>query len=106
MNKIGVFPNEDYIRVIWIGLKDSQKVIELQQKIDKQLYGMFKMDKKFHPHITIARVKFITNKEGLIKNLKAIKIKEIGFEVDKFQLVKSILTQQGPIYKVLEEYKF
>lgn len=106
LNKIGVFPNEDYIRVIWIGLKDSQKVIELQQKIDKQLYGMFKMDKKFHPHITIARVKFITNKEGLIKNLKAIKIKEIGFEVDKFQLVKSILTQQGPIYKVLEEYKF
>jgi len=32
LDKIGVFPNEDYIRVIWIGLKPEEPVLQIQKK--------------------------------------------------------------------------
>ena len=37
LDKIGVFPNENYIKVIWVDLNPKGKVIELQQKIDSEL---------------------------------------------------------------------
>ena len=44
LDKIGVFPNENYIRVIWVGLKPAGKVIGLQQKIDSELLELFSKD--------------------------------------------------------------
>ena len=40
LDKIGVFPNENYIRVIWISLNPKEKVIELQQKVDSELLDL------------------------------------------------------------------
>ena len=34
---IGVFPNEDYIRVIWLGLEDHKELKQLQEDIEKVL---------------------------------------------------------------------
>ena len=66
LDNLGIFPNENYIRVIWVGLNKKKEIIELQQKIDKVLLADFPKDKKFHPHITLARVKFIENKKEFI----------------------------------------
>ena len=44
LDKIGVFPNENYIRVVWIGLKPDDKILELQQKIDEALVPLFKKE--------------------------------------------------------------
>ncbi len=39
LDSIGVFPNENNIRVIWVGLKPEEKIIALQNEIDKSLMG-------------------------------------------------------------------
>jgi len=57
---IGVFPNENYIRVIWIGVDEQaqEKLTALASEIQSRLQPLgFKPDKKFHPHITLFRVK-------------------------------------------------
>jgi len=105
LDKIGVFPSESYIKVIWVGITPQDQVIELQKKIEDSLKDFnFKKDFEFHPHITLARVKFVKDKENFLKNLKDIKVEEKTIEVKDFRLVKSTLTSEGPVYEDLEIY--
>ena len=104
LDKVGVFPNENYIRVIWVGLNPKGKVIELQQKIDSELLDLFPKDQRFSAHMTFGRVKFIKDKEEFKKNLK-IEINEKEFKVNEFCLVKSTLSKDGPKYEILEKFK-
>jgi 2'-5' RNA ligase len=102
----GVFPNERFIRVVWAGMEDGKAIEELQQKIEDALAGMFKKDNRFHPHITLARVKFIEEdkKDGFIKAIKSIEVEQKEAEVKNFKLVKSTLTGEGPVYEDLEVF--
>lgn len=96
---IGVFPTENFIKVIWIGVKPEEQVKELQSRIESALKEFnFKKDFEFHPHITLARVKFVRDKIRLNKNLKEIKIEPKTITVNDFRLVKSTLTPEGPVY--------
>lgn len=104
LDKMGVFPNENYIRVIWIGLSPKGKVIGLQQKIDSELLDLFPKDQRFSAHMTFGRVKFIKDKEEFKKNLE-IDIEEKEFEIKEFCLVKSELSKDGPKYEILERFK-
>lgn len=103
--RLGVFPSEKFIRVVWIGVRPEEKLLELQKKIDDSLTTLgFKKEKKFEGHITIARVKFVKNKEEFVKKLREMKPKNIGFEVKSFELKKSTLTEKGPIYETLSVF--
>ena len=51
---------------------------------------------------TIARIKKINDKKKFLQELKKIKIPEINFVVKKFNLKKSVLTPDGPVYEDLE----
>jgi len=104
LDKLGVFPNENFIRVIWIGLKPVGKIIELQQKIDSELLDLFPKDQRFSAHITLGRVKFIEDKEKFKKNLK-LEIAEKEFNVNEFCLVKSTLSKDGSKYEILDGFK-
>ena len=105
LDKIGAFPSENYIRVIWVGVKPKEEVTKLQENIENALKEFnFKKDFKFHPHITLARVKSVNDREKLIKTLKEIKVEEKTIEVKDFRLVESTLTQKGPVYEDLETY--
>jgi 2'-5' RNA ligase len=98
LDRIGVFPSEEYIRVIWVGLKPEKPILELQKNVDEILKKLFKKEKNFKAHVTLARVKFINNKEEFIERLKNITIENKKIEINNFKLVKSTLTPQGPIY--------
>lgn len=97
LTELGVFPNENYIRVLWIGVKGG-RIYELQQQIDSKLADMFEKDTRFHAHITLGRVKFVKNKEK-IKELLKTESPKLKFEVKEFKLIKSELTPEGPKYE-------
>ena len=103
LNEIGVFPNEDYIRVVWVGVKPAEETIQLKEKIDDVLKD-FKDDFEFHPHITLARVKFIKDKPKFKELVKSLKIEDSEFDVKEFKLIKSELTPEGPVYSDLGVY--
>ncbi len=106
LNGLGAFPSQKSPRIIWIGMdKGKNEVIDLQSKVEKSLMtiGCRPEDRKFHPHLTIGRVK------GTIK--EATNIFEANytcrdFPVKSIVLFKSTLRPQGPIYEKLEEFHF
>ena len=50
VDRMGFFPNEKYIKVIWAGIENNQRVMDLQQSIDECLSDIFSKNKYFHPH--------------------------------------------------------
>ena len=116
--KIGVFPNENYIRVVWVGLEPEDKLIQLKDFVDESLKGIFSKEKDawksgisgtadggFKAHLTLARVKFLTDKTKFIESLKKIKFEQKEFEIKEIKLIKSTLTEEGPVYEDILKIK-
>lgn len=101
LDSIGIFPTENYIRVVWVGLKPEDKILELQKNIDESLKSLFREEKDFKAHITIARVKYPEDKKQFLQQIKKIKVENKRVEIKDFRLVKSTLTPKGPIYEDL-----
>ncbi|HIP16604.1 MAG TPA: RNA 2',3'-cyclic phosphodiesterase [Methanothermococcus okinawensis] len=102
---LGVFPNENYIRVIWVG---ASNLVPLFEEVDMKLQGLnFKKEREYVPHITIGRVKFLKDKKILKERIKKYRDVDIGtLYVDSIVLMKSTLTRSGPIYNVLKRWNF
>ncbi len=100
--KIDGFPNARNPRVIWLGLEPRNKIIELQQRLDDSLSSLFEKEDKFEPHITLARVKYISNKKDLQEKIRTIKPAQKEIKIDKFKLIKSKLTPKGSEYEDVE----
>ena len=96
---IGVFPNPNSPRVIWIGTNDGVNELEkLAETIRTKLSHLgFSPDKKFKPHVTIFRIK---NKiEGMSSKLEKFSSYYFGKQiVSEIKLKKSELTPNGPVY--------
>jgi len=104
----GVFPNQNYIKVVWVGIKHGDLIGAIANEIDEKLskFGFKREERKFSPHLTIARVKTSRNKEKLLQIIE--KYSDIEFtdiRVDSVKLKKSDLTPKGPIYTTLKEVK-
>jgi len=101
INSIGVF-SDKFIRIIWLHLTDCDN---LQKIVDEKLKDLFEPERRFMSHLTIARVKNIKNKKKFLEELNKIEVPKIKFNVDKFYLMKSELTSDGPKYEIIEGYK-
>lgn len=101
VDSIGIFPTENYIRVVWIGISPESMVSELQKKIDESLKSMFKKEKDFKAHITLARVKYPEDKKDFVDRLRKIIVENKKIEIKDFRLVKSALTPKSPVYEDL-----
>ena len=106
IKKTGVFPNEKYIRVLWLGMEDVEPFTNLQKDLDEDFVKMgFKKERSYQPHLTIGRVKGAKNKAELLSKLQDIGDIEIGeMEISKIFLKKSELTPVGPIYTTIKEF--
>ena len=105
LNKIGCFPDERRIKVLWVGTEPIEPLRRLKQQITKKLPD-FKEDYGFKSHITFARVKFLLpeDEKKIIEILANKQVKKKEFDVKKFVLYKSILTPKGPEYEVVKEF--
>jgi RNA 2',3'-cyclic 3'-phosphodiesterase len=102
-DRIGVFPNSNNARVVWIGLNEpsersfnemsntvTSKLRELDLKLDKEI------KKEIIPHITLFRTKRVY----LNLNLNSIEAKFIISDIiDTISVKKSIITNYGSIYE-------
>lgn len=105
---LGVFPGFRYLRIIWAGVDQGKnEVMEIQKKIDSALQPLgFRLERDFHPHITIARVKFVRNREEIVSFVKENSSKEFGtVRVNEIDLMQSKLNPKGPIYSKIFEVK-
>jgi RNA 2',3'-cyclic 3'-phosphodiesterase len=102
---VGAFPNSRKPRVIWIGVdQNAEHICELKIEIDSHLKELgYKLEKKrFTPHATIARVRYVKDAAKLAKNIDELVDSSIGsMTVSGFYMKKSTLTPSGPIYETL-----
>ena len=101
IKEIGFFDNVKY-GIIWLGIFNCEG---LQKEIDSALESIFKKEKRFMGHLTIARVKRTDDKRKFLEELKKISVPKMSLIVDKFYLMESELKKEGSEYRVLEEYK-
>lgn len=104
----GTFGGIRQPNVIWLGIRNGKPLEALYHNVNQFLAPLgFEPDRKlFTPHLTIGRIKFIQDTVGL----RALESEYSGQEFAKvrtgsFYLMESLLRPQGPLYKVVEEFK-
>ena len=113
LDGVGVFPNLKKPRVLWVGLKDPHKHLNvLQENIDAKMMklGFPRERKNFAPHLTLARIKHAKGKikegfEDLKREVESVPPMDSEFfQVDSVRLIQSELTPKGSIYTILEKF--
>lgn len=107
---LGVFPNWEDPRVIWVGLKDSagklEELFEASFKILKG-YRTFELRKEFTPHLTIGRVGELSKAwdPRRIQGLMGQWEKLGKLPVEEIFLMRSHLNSEGLRHEVLQSYR-
>jgi RNA 2',3'-cyclic 3'-phosphodiesterase len=97
----GAFPNERQPRVLWAGLSgDVGIVVEMRSRLDERLalIGFKRDEKKFHPHLTIGRLKSNKKVRELLALAYMYQLPALSFAVTEIVLMKSELHPAGAEY--------
>lgn len=108
LKSAGFFPDRERIRVVWIGLHDNGQLAEITGRLNEGLAeaGFKKEKRPFSPHLTIARVKSLKNKNRILQVIEDYSDTFfIEMRVSTVKLIKSELKPEGPRYTVLKEVK-
>ncbi len=106
---IGAFPNLARPRVVWMGIKQGvSPVSRLAKAVNHELAHLgFSTDNRFHPHLTLARLRTATNLEPLKNILRKYDIIVGGFmHVNEIALMQSQLHRNGAVYTPLSVCHF
>lgn len=104
---LGAFSRNQKPSVIWLGLNFEHELLQIFQQLEKgfESLGFPKENRKFSPHLTIGRVKYIEEPSELDEIVsdykKTVFLKK---QIEKITLYESVLRPQGPIYKALDEF--
>ncbi len=108
-NKTGIFGSRYQPRVLWLGLNEVSEQLNLLSDgiIDAMDKIGFKRDRQnFVPHLTLGRIKNLTDKPRFQEVIGNIPQKiYISTSVDKLLLYESILHKDGPEYRVINSFK-
>ena len=103
---LGVFRNFTDPKIIRTGIKDPEELIRAHEIVRKGL-GLLDIrpeDRQFSPHLTIARIKGIKDKNNLqklIQNYANIPFQDVT--VSEIMYYESILLPAGPHYKPISK---
>lgn len=102
---INAFPKLRYPRVIILELiNEDKRVFYLYRKINSVLKSLeIHCDKKFHPHITLGRVK--RDHKVNLSELNFSTDHNLNFTVSEFCLMESKLKSSGSEYSLLKKYR-
>ena len=86
MKGLGVFPNKNYIRVVWIGVKEGYNtIISIAESIEDSIESLgFPKEEKFVPHLTLGRIRTARNKmelRNLVEELENIDIGKMKIDI-------------------------
>jgi RNA 2',3'-cyclic 3'-phosphodiesterase len=108
LNKCGVFGSKYDPRVIWVGAKrHPEAIIKLGKDVINSMHELgFERDRQnFVPHLTIARIKRLIDKNHFQQIMQGISEKDYQLlNVHEFTLFESVLKPTGPVYTMLKQF--
>jgi len=101
ISDFGGFPNLKSPRVLYIGLSRNNELSKFQNELERDLHnlGFNKEDRRFIPHITLARVK------KRIHIRETLPVMQSMFDITQIGLMKSELRAEGSVYTPLKLFK-
>ena len=95
-------------RVLWLGIRENEKLTELQKEIDRALskLGFPAENRKFHPHLTLGRVKDRQGTEEMGRHLREVSVEKCSFTATELIFFKSELKSTGAVYTPLKIFNF
>jgi len=102
LSGIGVFPNSNNPKVLWLGIENLHSLLSAQISLVESLkqYGFPLDNKPLKPHLTLARIKNSACRmsiDSLIEQYQNFHFGSVA--IDHVILYESISTPDGPIYK-------
>ncbi len=102
---IGAFPHLNRPRVLWVGVKQGAAAIKrLAEAVNLQLARVgYPAESRFHPHLTLARLRNRVNLGPLMHLFKKYDIiDEATVNVNEMVLMRSQLHPKGAVYTPLK----
>jgi 2'-5' RNA ligase len=104
-DRLGAFPNDGRPRTVWIGVRrGEEEMVALHDAIDNTLakLGFARERRRFHPHITVGRVRGGTGLEQLGELIRQrAEYPLASLHVSEVVLMSSELRPAGPVYTAL-----
>lgn len=103
---VGHFPPRGVPKVLWAGIEPSSGLMMLRNRVNSLLRqcGVEPDTRKFHPHITLARLK--NTSSGKVAKFLAENhdLAVPPFQVNELTLFSSILSSKGAVHTVEHSY--
>lgn len=100
-------PGKKNPRVLWVGITGDSSLLNLQAEVESgcERLGFPQEMRKFHPHLTLGRVKAHSKLGGVLPLLEKNRETPFGeMIVKKITFFQSLLKPTGAEYKVLSEF--
>jgi 2'-5' RNA ligase len=99
---LGAFPSPRRPRVLWMGVEPVEELYELHEGVERELSGIgFPRERRrFHPHITLGRVRD-PGAKGLGDLLETLEAPRENVLVRDVRVMKSTLTSAGAEHEEL-----
>jgi RNA 2',3'-cyclic 3'-phosphodiesterase len=104
---LGWFPNARMPRVFWAGIEAGPALADLAKQIDEATarLGVPTEDRRFSPHLTLARIKQPVPLDGMRRAIERLESVEFGrFDASCFYLYRSQPGASGSVYTKLHEF--
>ena len=105
---MGYFPPRNEPRILWAGIAENEELLRMQSRIERAVVsaGIDHDDRKFHPHVTIARLNatHVRHVARFVTQNSLFMTEE--FSVSSFHLYSSTLGKEGAIHTKEASYQF
>ncbi len=101
IGSVGTFSYQNNPRIVWLKVEGAH---DLQRKIDIALSDLFPKEERFMSHLTIARIKLVSNAGDFKKHLEKIEYNKLEFASRSFSLKESVLKHSGPVFSTIQKY--
>ncbi len=104
--RFGVFFRNGAPKILWAGFEPTEDLIGIHAEVEEALteFGFDKEKRRFHPHLTIARLKGFEPIEK-INELRRLEFSKKPFEIGNIILFKSELKPSGSVYSEIENFE-
>jgi len=104
----GAFPRMSQPKTYWIGVEGGSRLVELYQNISTALdnMGFAHESGKFHPHLTVGRVKELPSGSIMSSEFAAMTIPRFSWKAGTVKLMSSHLLPTGAEYDCIQSVEF
>jgi 2'-5' RNA ligase len=100
---LGAFPSPQRPRVLWVGVEAPDALYQLARDVDAELgrLGFPRERKRFHPHITLGRVRD-ERAASVLSVFEDMSVPREVTEVRELRVMKSTLRPQGAVHELVD----